>query len=123
MADSGFIVGLLLPLLAGFFNSSWNLPIKEKPRLWTAVVPEWSWEQFWLWYTLGSVFAVIAFTYGSLGASNLSEIFAATSSVNLVLMVTFSLLWGFGTMLCGLAVLLVGMGTGESCKTRRDTPR
>jgi len=54
MVDTGeLVVGLILPFIAGICNSSWNLPIKEKPRLRTAVVPEWTWEQFWLVYTLG----------------------------------------------------------------------
>lgn len=93
MVDSSVVLGLILPVFAGFCNSSWNLPIKEQPRLWTACVPEWSWEQFWFVYTIGSVISVIIFTYGTISPRDLSAIFSATESKNIFLMILFAIFW------------------------------
>ena len=110
--STDLIVGLILPLFAGFFNSSWNLPTKLK--LPTSVVPEFAWENFWFLYTFGSIISVIVYTSFVIPFSDLFNVLSppSTPTSSLVLMIVFSLCWGVGTVLFGLSVLLVGMGMG-----------
>ena len=76
-------------------------------------IRKWSWETYWI--TLGFVAWIIMPTVGGLLTTpDLWGILRASSSSSLLWSYVFGVLWGFGGLMCGLALRYLGLSLGQS---------
>ena len=93
-------LGLLLGMFSGVMNGSFSLPMKKTTR--------WSWEATWLIYSIcGLLIMPWAITLTTV--PNTLDVFAATSTTDLLLVFCFGVGWGCGAMFLGQSIALIGM--------------
>ena len=112
------IAGILLVTLAGIFNGSWNAAFSPHANL--AVGADGSRNDL----TYHHAFSLYSFYAGIInipvcicwagGLERVNAIVEATPNTSILLVVLFSLLWGFGTLLFGLACKVAGVGLGTN---------
>jgi L-rhamnose-H+ transport protein len=99
------IVGIILLSLGGFSAASFYVPSHK--------IKQWSWETYWI--TLGFVAWIIMPTVGGLLTTpHLWGILRASSVSSLAGAYIFGALWGFGGLMCGLALRYLGLSLGQS---------
>lgn len=96
-------IGLLIILVAGFFQGSLVLPM--------TMTRNWNWENTWLSFSLfGMVILnlILAFIF----IPDLFAVYRAVPLNNLLLLILFGLGWGIGAVLFGIAMNKLGMALG-----------
>lgn len=74
----------------------------------------WQFENAWLLFTLWSVVLSFAYCYAVIPVNTLHTIFRSAPTRSLALLVTFSFLWGIGTIGYGQIIAMMGMSLGTS---------
>jgi L-rhamnose-H+ transport protein len=99
------IVGIILLSLGGLSAASFYVPSHK--------IKQWSWETYWI--TLGFVAWIIMPTVGGLLTTpDLWGILRGSSVSSLAGAYIFGALWGFGGLMCGLALRYLGLSLGQS---------
>ncbi|HSA29704.1 MAG TPA: L-rhamnose/proton symporter RhaT [Phycisphaerae bacterium] len=99
------IIGTLLLSLGGLSAASFYVPSHK--------IKNWSWETYWI--TLGFVaWVIMPAVGGGLTTPNLAAILRASSASSLLGAYVFGALWGFGGLMCGLALRYLGLSLGQS---------
>jgi L-rhamnose-H+ transport protein len=99
------ILGIILLSLGGLSAASFYVPSHK--------IQKWSWETFWI--TLGFVaWIVMPVLGGNLTTPNLWGVIKASSAGSLIGSYIFGALWGFGGLMCGLALRYLGLSLGQS---------
>lgn len=99
------VIGIILLSLGGLSSASFYVPSHK--------IQKWSWETYWI--TLGFVAWVIMPTVGGLLTTpDLAGILRASSPSSLLGAYVFGALWGFGGLMCGLALRYLGLSLGQS---------
>ena len=99
------IVGIILLSLGGLSAASFYVPSHK--------IKQWSWETYWI--TLGFVAWIIMPTVGGwLTTPDLWGILRGSSVSSLAGAYIFGALWGFGGLMCGLALRYLGLSLGQS---------
>ena len=98
--EPAFGAGILLILVGAFANGSFGLMLK--------FTQTWKWEHIWL---LFSFFAMLFFPWllGLITIESLLSVLASANSQDLLLVFLFGLGWGFGAVLYGLALKMLGL--------------
>ena len=102
------VIGLLIIAVGAFCQSSCYVPINK--------IKEWSWESYWI---VQGVFAWLVFPL--LGAflavpagHSLCELFASSSTFDIMMTMLFGVLWGVGGLTFGLSMRYLGVALGQS---------
>lgn len=99
------VTGIILLALGGLSSASFYVPSHK--------IKNWTWETYWI--TLGFVAWVIMPTVGAmLTTPDLMGILRASSVSSLLGAYLFGALWGFGGLMCGLALRYLGLSLGQS---------
>lgn len=99
------IIGILLLSLGGLSSASFYVPSHK--------VKKWSWETYWI--TLGFVAWIIMPTVGGLMTTkDLWGILRQSSASSMIGAYIFGAGWGFGGLMCGLALRYLGLSLGQS---------
>ena len=111
--------GVLIALLGGFFNATWNIFAKESAPEPMRVVGCWRWEHCWLVFNVWSALVNIAFLFAVWPAGALHSVVQGADAGVVVMVIVFSLIWGFGSYGYGLGIKMLGaaLGTGISITT------
>jgi L-rhamnose-H+ transport protein len=97
--------GILLLIVGGFSAASFYVPSYK--------VKKWTWETYWI--TLGFVAWMIMPTVAALITTpDPWAILGASPAKNMALAYLFGVLWGFGGLMCGLALRYLGLSLGQS---------
>ena len=119
MSSVGSVIGgILLIVLAGIFNGSWNAAFSPRANL--AVGADESRNDlkhhhaFALYSFYAGIINIPVCIYWAGGLERVTAIVQATPNSSIILVVLFSLLWGFGTLLFGLACKVAGVGLGTN---------
>jgi L-rhamnose-H+ transport protein len=106
IANMEQIIGIILVSLGGLSAASFYVPSCK-------VLKTWAWETYWI--TLGFVAWMVMPTVGGLLTTpDLWGILRASPVQSMVLAYIFGGLWGFGGLMCGLAVRYLGFSLGQS---------
>jgi L-rhamnose-H+ transport protein len=98
-------LGVLFFAVAGFAAASFYVPINK--------VKGWAWETYWL--TMGFVAWIIAPLIGAyLTTPDLWQILSNSPLRNILLTYFFGVLWGIGSLTCGLSFRYIGLSLGQS---------
>lgn len=99
------VSGFLIVLLAGVIQGSFMVPM--------AYVKHWAWENSWAVF---SVLGMVVFNWMLATASipSLLEIYAQSTSIDLLTPALFGLCWGVGAICFGLGVAAAGFALGYS---------
>jgi hypothetical protein len=112
------IAGILLITLAGIFNGSWNAAFSPRANL--AVGDNESRNDlkhhhaFALYSFYAGIINIPVCIYWAGGLERVRAIVEATPNISIILVVLFSVLWGFGTLLFGVACKVAGVGLGTN---------
>jgi len=99
------IIGIILLTIGGFSSASFYVPSYR--------VKKWSWETYWI--TLGFVAWIIMPTVGGMITTpDLWGILRASPLDGMLGAYVFGALWGFGGLMCGLALRFLGLSLGQS---------
>lgn len=99
------LIGILLLTAGGFSAASFYVPSYK--------IKKWSWETYWI--TLGFVAWMIMPTVaGLMTTPDLWGILRASPARSMALAYLFGALWGFGGLMCGLALRYLGLSLGQS---------
>jgi L-rhamnose-H+ transport protein len=99
------LIGILLLAAGGLSAASFYVPSYK--------VKKWSWETYWI--TLGFVAWIIMPTVaGLLTTPDLWGILRASPASSMGWAYLFGALWGFGGLMCGLALRYLGLSLGQS---------
>ncbi len=99
------ILGIVLLSLGGLSSASFYVP--------SHLVKKWSWQTYWI--TLGFVAWIIMPSVGGLLTTpDLWGILRSSSAASLLGAYLFGALWGFGGLMCGLALRFLGLSLGQS---------
>lgn len=109
-----YAIGIVLCLIAGFCNGSFNIFLKPNAPESISLSLSWPWEASWLIFTIYTIFLNFLYTYAVFGPSYLHGIYSNANTLDLSLVVIFSFLWGFGTIAFGLATKYLGMALGTA---------
>jgi L-rhamnose-H+ transport protein len=99
--SASLLSGIVLITIGAFANGSFGLQLKRSG--------EWRWEHMWLIY---SVFAmvVIPWLLGFATVPHLLDVLGSANWGDIARIFLFGLGWGFGSVLYGIALKLVGLG-------------
>lgn len=107
--------GVAAAVISGLANGSWNLPTKkDAPNVVCAVRGDWQWENIWFASNLMMPVVNTAVVCGVVGPSTLRDIYAVARPSEVLSIVGFSILWGFGGVGFGQAIKRVGIALGTS---------
>ena len=99
------LLGIVLHSIGGFSSASFYVP--------SHLVKRWAWATYWI--TLGAVAWVIMPQVGGLLTTpDLWGILRASPGSSLLQAYIFGAMWGFGGVLCGLALRFLGLSLGQS---------
>ncbi len=99
------LVGILLLTLGGFSSASFYVPSYR--------VKQWAWETYWI--SLGLVAWIIMPAVGGLLTTpDLWGILRQSPVSGMIGAYVFGVLWGFGGLMCGLALRYLGISLGQS---------
>lgn len=127
--EGEIVLGLFLAVLAGFLNGSWNVSFRpsrgcavprrhaatEEDGTTTTTAADVTYHQAWILFQLyASVVNVPICLFWAGGPSRVADILRASSTVDILLVSLFSLLWGVGSVGFGVACTLVGVGLGTN---------
>ncbi len=99
------LIGIVLLTLGGFSSASFYVPSYR--------VKQWAWETYWI--SLGLVAWIIMPTVGGLLTTpDLWGILRQSPVSSMVGAYVFGALWGFGGLMCGLALRYLGLSLGQS---------
>jgi L-rhamnose-H+ transport protein len=96
-------IGVLMYVIGGATGASFYLPFKK--------VRNWSWESYWMIYTLAALLLapwVLAFFV----SPNVLSVLRATPAKTLLLCYLFGAMWGAGGLTWGLMIRYLGVGLG-----------
>ena len=102
------LIGLIIIAVGAFCQSSSYVPINK--------IKDWSWESYWIvqgvfaWLILPFLGMLLAVPSGH----HLTEMFAATPSLNILMTIFFGALWGVGGLTFGLSMRYLGVALGQS---------
>ncbi|MFP5042971.1 L-rhamnose/proton symporter RhaT [Parasediminibacterium sp. JCM 36343] len=96
-------IGLLILLVAGFFQGSFVLPM--------TMTKQWNWENTWLTFSLLGM-VVLNLVLAFLFIPHLFDVYRSVPVGDLLLLMLFGLCWGFGAVLFGIAMARLGMALG-----------
>lgn len=99
------VIGIILLAAGGLSAASFYVPSYK--------VKKWSWETYWI--TLGFVAWMIMPTVaGLITTPDLWGILRASPTGSMAWAYVFGALWGFGGLMCGLALRYLGLSLGQS---------
>jgi len=99
------LLGIILLVAGGFSAASFYVP--------SYAIKKWSWETYWI--SLGFVaWLVMPTVAGLLTTPDLWSILRGSPLVNMLGAYVFGALWGFGGLMCGLALRYLGLSLGQS---------
>lgn len=99
------IIGVILLAIGGLSSASFYVPSYR--------IKKWSWETYWI--TLGFVAWMIMPTVGGLLTTpDLWGILRQSPISSMLGAYVFGALWGFGGLMCGLALRYLGLSLGQS---------
>jgi L-rhamnose-H+ transport protein len=99
------LIGIILLTAGGFSAASFYVPSYK--------IKKWSWETYWI--SLGFVAWMIMPTVaGLMTTPDLWGILHASPTSSMVWAYIFGALWGFGGLMCGLALRFLGLSLGQS---------
>jgi L-rhamnose-H+ transport protein len=98
-------LGLLAVILAGMMQGVFALPLKFTQR--------WNWENTWLVYATTGMLVLPWIAVG-LFTRDAADIYAHSSVRALSAAAAFGMGWGFGSVLCGLGIVALGIALGSS---------
>ncbi len=99
------VIGIILLTVGGFSSASFYVPSYR--------IKKWSWETYWI--SLGFVAWIIMPTVGGLITTpDLWGILRASPAGSMAGAYVFGALWGFGGLMCGLALRHLGLSLGQS---------
>ena len=99
------LIGIILLSLGGFSAASFYVPSYK--------IQKWSWETYWI--TLGFVaWIIMPPIAGLITTPDLWGILHASPGSSMALAYLFGALWGFGGLMCGLALRYLGISLGQS---------
>ena len=99
------LIGIILLAVGGFSSASFYVPSYK--------IKKWSWETYWI--TLGFVAWIIMPTVGGLMTTpDLWGILRHSPLASMAWAYVFGALWGFGGLMCGLALRYLGLSLGQS---------
>lgn len=119
MTSVGFIVGgITLITLAGVFNGSWNASFNPLANLAVGKSDSQNDLTYHHAFALFQIYAVIInipiCLWWAGGPERVGAILAETPPISIILVVVFSLIWGLGTLLFGIACKVAGVGLGTN---------
>ena len=99
------LIGIILLVAGGFSSASFYVPSYK--------IQKWSWETYWI--SLGFVAWIIMPTVaGLITTPDLWGILHTSPTSSMVWAYLFGALWGFGGLMCGLALRYLGISLGQS---------
>lgn len=99
------VLGVILLVVGGFSAASFYVP--------SYAIKKWSWETYWI--SLGLVAWLIMPTVaGLLTTPDLAGILCHSPLASMAGAYAFGALWGFGGLMCGLALRYLGLSLGQS---------
>jgi hypothetical protein len=112
-------LGFTLCVIAGICNGSWQIPLKSSCPKYVRILDmkdqlDWKWENVWILYTAFSVILAILYSFLIIDDKTLNSCYAQVNPITIMLISIFSVLWGVGSFLFGLAVKFLGMAVGTS---------
>ena len=96
-------IGLLVILIAGFFQGSFVLPM--------TMTRKWNWENTWLTFSLLGM-VILNLLLAFLFIPHLLPVYQSVPGSDLILLILFGLGWGIGAVLFGIAMNRLGMALG-----------
>ena len=127
-STGSILLGILLILIAGILNGSWNAAFHPRANL--AVGPSTSSSSttttttsphdlqhphaFCLYSLYAGIINIPLCLYWAGGPQRVAAILDASPTYAIILVVLFSWLWGFGTLLFGVACKVAGVGLGTN---------
>jgi L-rhamnose-H+ transport protein len=99
----GIWLGLSAVLLAGLLQGLYAVPMK--------FAPGWKFENIWLAFSLGGM-VVFPWILASATLPYPGQVYSLTSTGTLVRIAGFGLCWGFGAVMAGIGMTLLGVGLG-----------
>ncbi len=99
------LIGIILLAAGGLSSASFYVPSYR--------IKKWSWETYWI--TLGfTAWIIMPTVAGLITTPDLWGILHASSIRSMVCAYAFGVLWGFGGLMCGLALRYLGISLGQS---------
>jgi L-rhamnose-H+ transport protein len=96
-------IGLVLLLVAAFFQGSFVLPMK--------MTRNWNWENTWLTFSLFGM-CILNLALAFFSVPNLVRVYQSVPGLDLLLLIFFGLCWGLGAVLFGIAMDRLGLALG-----------
>ncbi|MDR1724252.1 MAG: hypothetical protein LBR84_10005 [Tannerella sp.] len=97
------IFGLIIILVAGFFQGTFILPLSYTTK--------WKWENTWLAFSLLGMI-VLNWIWAFIFIPELLTIYSTVPASNLAILILFGLGWGLGAVLFGIGMDKLGMALG-----------
>lgn len=109
---TGWTAGLFWLLIAGIGQGVFPLPMK--------FTRNWKWEHLWLWYS-AIAFLLLPLITALLTVPRLAEVYKTAPLHSVLLIATFGLAWGIGSVFFGLGIDSLGMSLGFPIMTGLTT--
>ena len=110
-----YYLGIILAVLAGLFNGSFNIVLNEHGPA-GLKIEYWRWENAWLIFTIFTIIINFIYTYAVLGPTKLHGVYSdaiTNHTLDFIIVVIFCVFWGNGTIAFGLATKYLGMALGK----------
>lgn len=96
-------LGLLIILIAGFFQGTFVVPL--------SMTKKWSWENGWFTFSLLGMI-VLNWILALIFISNLFDVYSSCSTKDLAILALFGFGWGCGSVLFGIGMDRLGLSLG-----------
>ena len=96
-------IGLLVLLIAGFFQGTFILPM--------TIARKWNWENTWFTFSLFGM-VILNLLLAFIFIPHLLSVYRSVPTNDLLLLILFGLGWGIGAVLFGIAMNRLGMALG-----------